>query len=401
MIVRLLVSNNKSNVRKVVLRSDTVIGRSSDCNLRIASKEVSRKHCSILVSESVVLVRDLGSSNGTYLDGRRIEPNIDIPLPPDSELEIGNVRFVVQYNAPTDAEGSTAEVPNAVLIAKLEAEHKSAAAANAGVATQQTSAAEKPPVSAAGESPGVTIDPESTDAGSVDSQDGTINRVPGETIRDAESQETVRLASPPGMETVREPPPEDATIDQRSESVLEAEPAEGSVSVDDDTFALKESEVPDVEQNGDAEAADTGRRDKKLPDVDETISMTADDPRPVAKEDAAPPRPEPEKPKGWKSLFGLFGKKTANVDEAPPEAPDVRPETGAAPSGAVDETLPLNLPDDAPQAPEIPSSAADNETISLSSDESLVPDDPPNAAIDAESQDDSNLQDFFRQMSEE
>ena len=73
MIVRLLVSNDKANVKKVVLRSDTVIGRSSDCNLRIASKEVSRKHCSILLSDRVVRVRDLGSANGTFLNGSQIE----------------------------------------------------------------------------------------------------------------------------------------------------------------------------------------------------------------------------------------------------------------------------------------------------------------------------------------
>lgn len=49
-----------------------VLGRATDCSLRIPSGKVSRHHCEITVNDGKVAVRDLGSSNGTYVNRRRI-----------------------------------------------------------------------------------------------------------------------------------------------------------------------------------------------------------------------------------------------------------------------------------------------------------------------------------------
>lgn len=97
MKVRLEVAHSKANVKRVVLTRDAVIGRSPDCNLRIAAGQVSRRHCTMLVSDRGVFVRDHGSSNGTYLADQRLEPNVDVPVPPGSRLNIGGVRFLVKY----------------------------------------------------------------------------------------------------------------------------------------------------------------------------------------------------------------------------------------------------------------------------------------------------------------
>lgn len=119
MKVRLEVSHNKANVKRIVLERDAIIGRGADCNLRIAANSISRHHCKISITPREVYVRDLGSSNGTYVEGKRIEPNEDVLVASGAKLTLGGVKFRVLYDAPvTEAEteddselGSTIEFP--------------------------------------------------------------------------------------------------------------------------------------------------------------------------------------------------------------------------------------------------------------------------------------------------
>lgn len=110
MKVRLSVQHQKANVRTVVLHADAVIGRSTDCNLRLASGQVSRQHCQLLVSDDRVAIVDLGSSNGTFLNGTQIKPHEETPIPSGAELEIGPVKFTVDYDDP-NAETSIRKQP--------------------------------------------------------------------------------------------------------------------------------------------------------------------------------------------------------------------------------------------------------------------------------------------------
>jgi pSer/pThr/pTyr-binding forkhead associated (FHA) protein len=97
MEVRLQVTNEKSNVKELRLGPETVIGRSSDCNLRIASARVSRRHCLIRVDGSQVFVRDLGSANGTEVDGVQIISQVDVPVVSGSTLAVGSLKFVFEF----------------------------------------------------------------------------------------------------------------------------------------------------------------------------------------------------------------------------------------------------------------------------------------------------------------
>ena len=49
-----------------------VIGRSEDADLFVNSPRLSRRHCQVAFGERGLELKDLGSSNGTYLNGRRI-----------------------------------------------------------------------------------------------------------------------------------------------------------------------------------------------------------------------------------------------------------------------------------------------------------------------------------------
>lgn len=70
------------------------VGRQQDCQLRIASSQVSRKHCQIFEKKGLLLVKDLGSSNGTLVNGKKIADQR--VLEPGDELAVGSVRFRVE-----------------------------------------------------------------------------------------------------------------------------------------------------------------------------------------------------------------------------------------------------------------------------------------------------------------
>jgi pSer/pThr/pTyr-binding forkhead associated (FHA) protein len=90
----------------------TTAGRHDDCQLRIKSSEVSRRHCQFFEKNGLLLVKDLGSSNGTMLNGKKIEGQR--VLEPGDELTIGPVKLRVEkLGQPT-----TAKVPPVTTPAK-------------------------------------------------------------------------------------------------------------------------------------------------------------------------------------------------------------------------------------------------------------------------------------------
>ena len=67
-----------------------LVGRHPRCDVRIASPRVSRRHCCLAPDRDGVLVRDLGSTNGTRINGRRVEEGV---LHPGDELSIADSRY--------------------------------------------------------------------------------------------------------------------------------------------------------------------------------------------------------------------------------------------------------------------------------------------------------------------
>src|SRR3954451_1373544 len=96
-----------------ITRDVTVIGRREDCDFRIPLGEVSRKHCRVIKNGQTVKVEDLGSSNGTYCNGMRVQ---EADLNPGDTLQVGPAVFVVQIDgtpgedemAPVTAEAAAA-----------------------------------------------------------------------------------------------------------------------------------------------------------------------------------------------------------------------------------------------------------------------------------------------------
>jgi len=69
-----------------------LVGRQSDCDVALArSKKVSRRHCCIAQVNSQFLIRDLGSTNGVFVNGTRITR--ETPIRMGDDVTIGDVRF--------------------------------------------------------------------------------------------------------------------------------------------------------------------------------------------------------------------------------------------------------------------------------------------------------------------
>ena len=52
------------------------IGKKEDANYRICNSAVSRKHVDILKEQGEYFLVDLGSTNGTYIDGKKLQPGV-------------------------------------------------------------------------------------------------------------------------------------------------------------------------------------------------------------------------------------------------------------------------------------------------------------------------------------
>ena len=90
------------------VENEVVIGR-EDTDLTIDDVELSRRHAVVRRHASRLQVEDLGSTNGTFVDGTRIEePTI---LGGGAEIQIGTTKLVVEGVLPAGREGAEPETP--------------------------------------------------------------------------------------------------------------------------------------------------------------------------------------------------------------------------------------------------------------------------------------------------
>jgi len=87
-----------SNIRCVTIRHDIVIGRGSDCNLRVSAPQVSRRHCFLRISGDRVSITDLESCNGTWLNGQKTVPGKRYFLDDGMQVAVGPVKFIARFS---------------------------------------------------------------------------------------------------------------------------------------------------------------------------------------------------------------------------------------------------------------------------------------------------------------
>jgi pSer/pThr/pTyr-binding forkhead associated (FHA) protein len=90
----LVVQNGKYQGKRIKIpEREIVIGRDETAGVRIGSDDVSRLHCRLTATSNGLLVRDLGSRNGTFVDGVPIGNTAEFLLRPGGTLTVGPMTF--------------------------------------------------------------------------------------------------------------------------------------------------------------------------------------------------------------------------------------------------------------------------------------------------------------------
>jgi pSer/pThr/pTyr-binding forkhead associated (FHA) protein len=91
----------------VITKFPWVIGRGAACDSHLENPLVSRRHCAFVERDGEVWVRDLGSQNGTWLNGERVTEAR--PVRDGDRLEVACLPFLVQFSS--YGEGKSNERP--------------------------------------------------------------------------------------------------------------------------------------------------------------------------------------------------------------------------------------------------------------------------------------------------
>ncbi len=83
----------KTGAKIAVKKAEFIVGRSQGCHLCAASTAISRQHCAILRQEGRVAIKDLGSRNGTLVNGVKIASETE--LTSGDEITVGPLKFLV------------------------------------------------------------------------------------------------------------------------------------------------------------------------------------------------------------------------------------------------------------------------------------------------------------------
>lgn len=94
MKVKLVVVEGKPEGLEIPMKGNRfTIGRDPRCNLRPNSELVSKTHCLIQTDDRLVKVSDLGSTNGTFVNGKKIDAKTDVQN--GDRIKVGPLVFAV------------------------------------------------------------------------------------------------------------------------------------------------------------------------------------------------------------------------------------------------------------------------------------------------------------------
>jgi hypothetical protein len=112
---KLIVVGGDVKTEEIKLRLPSTIGRGRGTTIMLAHPLVSRQHCELYEADGHLMVRDLGSLNGTFVNNQRIS---EAALPPGDLLTIGTVTFRAVYEAQSDASPPSGPSPQLKTVAK-------------------------------------------------------------------------------------------------------------------------------------------------------------------------------------------------------------------------------------------------------------------------------------------
>lgn len=108
MLVRFHVVAPVANKRTFTVRLPILLGRGEEAKFRIQHDLVSRRHCEFFEWHGQVCVRDLGSTNGTFLNDEQMPASTQTVVPSGGIVRVGGLSFAVEYQPLTAPEATAA-----------------------------------------------------------------------------------------------------------------------------------------------------------------------------------------------------------------------------------------------------------------------------------------------------
>ena len=108
-IVLVVASGIYAGKEIAIAGNQFVIGRDEDCHLRPASPAISKKHCAIYYKDGEPFVKDLGSTNGTFLNDEPVEG--ERSLVAGDRVRVGPLDFTVK---PLGSKSDATPLPNSL-----------------------------------------------------------------------------------------------------------------------------------------------------------------------------------------------------------------------------------------------------------------------------------------------
>ena len=120
----LRIVGGTSNGQEIPVTSSKIsLGRGEEADYRLKSELVSRSHCEIQLLSEEVVITDLNSRNGTFVNGVRLEGKLSIK--PGDSLRIGNMLFVLTERSAAGAEAKESSYSEAKYFSKFDSDHSS------------------------------------------------------------------------------------------------------------------------------------------------------------------------------------------------------------------------------------------------------------------------------------
>lgn len=111
MNVRFVVIAPESKKGTFSVQLPIVVGRSEEAKFRIQQDRVSRKHCEFFGQDGIVFLRDLGSTNGTFLDDEEVPASEKTPIASGAVVRVGGLSFRVEYDMPSGMQTTAVRGP--------------------------------------------------------------------------------------------------------------------------------------------------------------------------------------------------------------------------------------------------------------------------------------------------
>lgn len=103
-----VIQGKPRDVTRPLEQGDCLIGRGEECHIRTSSPWVSRQHCIVRLAHQDVFLQDLGSTNGTLLNGKRVVG--ELPLQSGDRIQIGPLAFEILIHDRTSTMTETGQM---------------------------------------------------------------------------------------------------------------------------------------------------------------------------------------------------------------------------------------------------------------------------------------------------